>query len=180
MGETSKCRPRREGEGFYNQYVNGKGLDIGCGDDPILPDVDTWDMPDGDAQYLYGLEDDTYDFVYSSHCLEHMHNCFIALWNWFRVLKKGGHLLVTVPDRELYEKRTLLPSKFNRDHKVFFLLEKHDPPHTVGVLQMIRGALVDEEYELIYARRYGTETAVDDPNRHGEGEFQIEFVIKKL
>ncbi len=180
MGETSKSRERREKEGFYKEYINGKGLDIGCGDDPILPDVDTWDMPQGHAQYLYGIEDETYDYVYSSHCLEHMPNSYFALWHWFRVVKKGGYLLISIPDRELYEKRTLLPSKWNRDHKVYFLLEKHDPPHTIGIMQMIKGALVDEEYELIYARRYGTDTNIDDPDKELEGEFQIEFVIKKL
>ena len=46
-----------------------------------------------------------YDFIYSSHTLEHMENVEIALSNWIRLLRKGGNLILYIPDRDLYEKK---------------------------------------------------------------------------
>lgn len=116
MGETSKRKADREATGWFTKYCSGRGVDIGCGDDPVLPDCDKWDLPQGDAQYLAGVDDATYDWVYSSHCLEHVHDPSEALRNWWRVLKPGGHLIVMVPDEDLYE-QGMWPPAFNVDHK---------------------------------------------------------------
>ena len=50
----------------------------------------SWDLPDGDAQYMASIEDGLFDFVHSSHCLEHMQDPQTALANWIRILKPGG------------------------------------------------------------------------------------------
>lgn len=42
--------------------------------------------------------DAAYDFVVSSHCLEHLANPLAALAEWWRVTRPGGHLLLIVPD----------------------------------------------------------------------------------
>jgi ubiquinone/menaquinone biosynthesis C-methylase UbiE len=81
----------------------------------VLP----WDKDDGDAQLLKSLENGLFDFVYSSHCLEHMRDVPEALSNWTRVLKSGGWIYVVIPDYVLYEKMTW-PSRFNPDHKQSF------------------------------------------------------------
>jgi SAM-dependent methyltransferase len=62
---------------------------------------------------------DTFDFVYSSHCLEHMRDVPETLRNWTRILRPGGWLYVVVPDYVLYEKMSW-PSRFNSDHKQSF------------------------------------------------------------
>ena len=108
--------------GDFQRYLIGQGIDIGAGPDCLQVErgnVRAWDMPDGDAQYLQGVPDNFYDFVYSSHCLEHMVNVEISLTNWLRVLKPGGHLYTVIPDYILYEKLTW-PSRFNIDHKQSF------------------------------------------------------------
>ena len=120
-GETGKAQNRRKREGFFEKYCQGEGLDIGCGNDPVVDGVYGWDLMNGDAQYLKGVEDDSLDFVYSSHCLEHMIDVRIALYNWFRVLKAGGYLILYIPHRDLYEKKEL-PSRFNPHHKHMFIL----------------------------------------------------------
>lgn len=51
-----------------------------------------------EAGLLRGLADEAYDFVVSSHCLEHLANPLGALGEWRRVTRPGGHLLVIVPD----------------------------------------------------------------------------------
>lgn len=88
--ETRKARARRLREGFFKKYCQGEGLDIGCASDPVTPNCSGWDLPNGDAQYLKGIKDESFDFVYSSHCLEHMRDVRVALKNWFRVVRGGG------------------------------------------------------------------------------------------
>ena len=48
---------------------------------------------------LEGIGDATYDFVLSSHNLEHIANPLKALQNWKRVLKPRGFLLLVLPDK---------------------------------------------------------------------------------
>ncbi|MCU1332887.1 MAG: class SAM-dependent methyltransferase [Candidatus Angelobacter sp.] len=48
---------------------------------------------------LEGIGDFTYDFVLSSHNLEHIANPVKALQNWKRVLKPRGFLLLVLPDK---------------------------------------------------------------------------------
>lgn len=125
MRETSKCYRKRLQRGDFKQYLKGIGIDIGCGDDPLQsPEacgLATWDLKDGDAQLLNGVDDNKYDFVYSSHCLEHLCSVEESLKNWVRILKPGGALYVVVPDYVLYEKMHW-PSLYNGDHKQTFSL----------------------------------------------------------
>lgn len=51
-----------------------------------------------EAVALTGLVDDAYDFVLSSHCLEHVANPLRALREWRRVTRPGGHLLLILPN----------------------------------------------------------------------------------
>lgn len=124
--ETAKAYSRRLDAGYFDKYLKGHGIDIGCGDDKLaLNDLDTgqlqwrcdgWDKENGDAHYLSGIQDNVYDFVYSSHCLEHLSDPSVALTNWWRVLKPGGTLFVMVPDERLYE-QGVWPSRGNGEHK---------------------------------------------------------------
>lgn len=122
MGETGKCFQYRDNIGDFGKYLKGYGIDIGCGKDLLKVkngEVLHWDSPQGDAQYLKILKDDLFDFVYSSHCIEHMLDVEVALKNWCRVLKVGGYLYLTIPDYELYEKKRW-PSIFSRHHNFSF------------------------------------------------------------
>jgi SAM-dependent methyltransferase len=51
-----------------------------------------------EASALAGIPDGTYDFVLSSHSLEHSANPLKCLAEWTRVLKPGGALLLVLPD----------------------------------------------------------------------------------
>ncbi len=122
--ETKKCYEKRLRRGDFEKYLVGRGLDVGCGPDPLTAPqatVDPWDLGEGDGEVLSPVKDGTYDFVYSSHCLEHLRSVETALSNWARALKAGGALYVVVPDFTLYEKETF-PSRYNSDHKHTFSL----------------------------------------------------------
>lgn len=133
MKECSKSIIRRISDpNFLRRYFAGDGLDIGGKPDPLLlykelfplmRSVRTWDWEDGDAQFLATVADESFDFVHSSHCLEHLVNPQEGLWNWFRVVRQGGYLVITVPDEDLYE-QGVFPSTFNQDHKWTFTIFK--------------------------------------------------------
>ncbi|MCK9425667.1 MAG: class I SAM-dependent methyltransferase [Ignavibacteriaceae bacterium] len=176
-GETSKAKPRREQEMFFEKYCIGKGLDIGFGGDLIVPTTDGYDFEHGDAQYMKSIPDNKYDFVYSSHTLEHMNDAAVALRNWYRVVKKNGYLILYIPHRDLYEKKKTLPSFFNEDHKHFFLLNDDEDPDTLGILPLVARTLCN--YEIIYAKECSRGYTVTEPNVHSDGEYSIEVVIKK-
>lgn len=177
-GETSKARPRRNREDFFDRYCRGRGLDIGFGGDLLLDNCTGWDFEHGDAQYLEGLDNERFDFVYSSHTLEHMVDIEAALQNWWRVLKKGGYLILYVPHRDLYEKKKTLPSRWNKSHNHFFLLDKDEEPDTRGIVPLINRILPDSE--IIYAEECREGHTITDPEIHSDGEYSIEVVIKKL
>lgn len=178
--ETAKARPRREQEQFFSQYLVGRGIDIGCGSDPITPDCDRWDLSFGssDATGMSGVLNQTYDWVYSSHCLEHLHHPDIALYNWWRILKPNGTLIICVPHRNLYEKKTSLPSRWNPDHKLFFLPSHDDPPNTYSLLHLFQRSVL-WPYRLISLRELSCGHTITDPLQHSDGEYSIELIVRK-
>lgn len=147
MWEQTKAARRRYFDGaFHSIYFVGNGIDIGSGNDSLAAHKDTfpgiktvrsWDVGDGDAQIMGSVADDSYDFVHSSHCLEHMRNPREALSNWLRILKPGGYMVITVPDEDLYELGHW-PSRFNADHKWTFTIYKTQSwsPQSVNVLDI--------------------------------------------
>jgi SAM-dependent methyltransferase len=178
VGETHKSHDRRVREGFFEKYCKGDGLDIGYGADIIVPECSGWDLRNGDAQYLDGIEDESFDFVYSSHCLEHMIDVRVSLKNWFRVVKKGGFLIIAIPHRDLYEKKKRLPSRWNMDHKHMFLIGKEEYPDTLDIVEEIKNSL--SNYDIKYIKTCDDGHTITDPLRHSDGEYQIEIVIQKM
>lgn len=53
-----------------------------------------------EAVALTGLPDAGFDFIASSHCLEHVANPLRALREWHRLTRPGGHLILVLPDPE--------------------------------------------------------------------------------
>ena len=177
IGETAKARGRREREGFFDKYCQGRGLDIGYGGDPLVPNVRGWDFEHGDAQLLQGLDDASFDFVYSSHLLEHLPDAELSIRNWWRVLKPGGYLLLYLPHRDLYEKKTELPSRFNFDHVHFFLPDRDEAPDTLGIEPLLKRVL--DNPEVIYCRTCDEGYHNPGDELPSQGEYSIEAVIRK-
>lgn len=101
-----KKYPRIQAEGFAAQFAipfarhicQGKGYDIGCnrlewclpGARPIDPILDgeynATKLPEGEV-----------DFIFSSHCLEHLHDWVGVLDYWKTKIKEGGVLFLYLP-----------------------------------------------------------------------------------
>ena len=86
----------RSGVTYTYELLQAAGLDIGYGGDLVKPNAQGFDMEHGDAMKLPGISRKAYDFVYSSHTLEHMPNPDIGLLNWWDCVKPGGFLILTV------------------------------------------------------------------------------------
>ena len=139
--------------------LRGEGIDIGCGSDPVLPGVMPFDIADGDANEILRHVHRQFDFVYASHCLEHMRDPRAAIAQWWQLVRPGGVLFVIVPDEDLYE-QGFWPSRFNRDHKWTFTIAKHASwsPVSVNLLELARslpgGELLDIRlFDAGYDRR---------------------------
>ncbi len=156
MDEQTKAYRRRiQDKRFTERWMVGKGLDVGCGRDminkalwPKITEVDPYDIEFGhtDAQFLKEIENDKYDFVHSSHCLEHVKNPRAALGNWLRVVKPGGFVVVTIPEELLYESGCW-PSSFNADHKHSFTLRSAPViPSSINVMQLLWKTEADIEH----------------------------------
>ncbi len=168
----------------------GSGIDVGAGGTSMPPewrwweqldmDCTPWDMEQGDAHYLQSVQDEQYDWLLSSHCLEHLAHPGLALTNWVRVVKPGGRLLISVPHRTLYEGRTQLPSKWNPDHKRFYLPYAGDvAQHTTGLLpwlQSYEGQLPFTILNLVTGDWGNTHTG---EHSHPDGEYQIDAFLAR-
>jgi predicted SAM-dependent methyltransferase len=186
MAETSKAFNRRVREGFFERYVKAPVIDIGVGRidthdgaDPLTNDCDTWDKDNGNAEHMFGVADESYMTVYTSHLLEHLNEPILAIQNWFRILKKGGYLIISVPHRDLYERKKTLPSNWNGDHKFFILPDTEEAPHTRSFRHLIEQALDGKNYKIKELKVQNTCTNVDKPHEHGNGEYSIEAIIYK-
>lgn len=175
-GEPSKTHIDRLEEGFYNKYLSGQHiLDIGGGGGPaVVPNATIVDLgfPGYDGLIL-PFSTCSQDAVHSSHCLEHVTDPVLALKEWFRVVKIGGHMIITVPHQHLYERKSTLPSRWNREHLRFYT-----PAKLMADIEM---ALEINSYRIRSLRDNdaGFDYSVSQAD-HAKGCYEIEVVIEKL
>jgi len=112
MFEASKTR-RVRSQSFYDCFLSGSVLDIGCGEDLVVPHTQPFDLAYGDAERILEFfpAESTFDCVHSSHCLEHMRNVPDALTDWWSLVRPGGYMIIVVPDADLYEQGTIINRK---------------------------------------------------------------------
>ena len=180
VGETIKSEARRLREHWFEHFApdNQSGIDIGCGQDPLHKTFVKWDeiYGNGDATYMKGVADNKFHTVYASHILEHLDDPIIAIRNWFRVCEPGGHLIICVPHRDLYEQKLTLPSLWSGNHKWFYLPEVPDLPDTRSLRDDIRDAIPEARFLFM---RILNENYVSSTGQHPEGEYSIEIIVQK-
>jgi predicted SAM-dependent methyltransferase len=103
---NGKDYPKFQSEGFASQFAipyakhfcKGHGIDIGCNRldwafpgaevvDPQINGLDALNFPQHDL-----------DYIFSSHCLEHVYDWVDVLDHWYTRLKIGGVLFLYLPD----------------------------------------------------------------------------------
>lgn len=153
ISETSKVRPLVIG------YCNGKGCDIGFGGDKIKKEnclgidfaqpyaatgVDKVDIICDVMKEKIPVEDNTFDYVYTSHLIEDFGDTKTALIEFIRILKNSGNLILVFPDQRKYEetcKKTGQPLNMYHVHSTMGL------EFMLDILQKIDGI----SYENIYS-----------------------------
>jgi len=151
------------------EYLRGRGLDVGAGSFKILPhaiavdngcDNEMFGIPFKPDLYVKSADEmdvfasESMNFVYSSHLLEHMEEPQKALKEWWRLLLKGGYLVLYLPHEELYPK--IGEPGANVDHKHNLNEEKViDWMKDVGGWDLIRCEKrdQDEEYSFLMVFR---------------------------
>ena len=176
--ESSKTYSEKLAAGFFDKWMSGKGLDIGYRGylKDTVPILDTATgiekeqlNPDGTLPFL----SETQDYVYNSHVLEHIENYKQAIQEWYRVLKIGGHLVITVPHRDLYEKKLSKPSWYNGDHRRYYT--------PASLLREIEESLEPNSYrmKLLEDGDVGYDYSIP-PQKHCTGQCEIVLVLQKI
>jgi len=177
--ETNKSHKIRHQRGFYDRYMCGNGLDIGfkgqtSGAQPVLPTATGVEKsyPGYDGIILPFL-DNSQQYVFASHILEHVAKWEATINEWYRVINIGGYIIICVPHQHLYEKRHLPPSRYNADHKRFY---------TPGrLLKEIESSLEPNSYRI--RKCEDNDNGYDysiPPDKHSAGCFEVVCVIEKI
>ena len=190
--ETNKSYEYRVKKG-YGEYFQGRGLDIGCGNAPLssrifngITELVEYDNEEGtslinDGNTCSNLEDNSFDFVYSSHCLEHMDDPYSSFRHWIRVCKPGGTLFVSVPHEVLYEK-CMWPSKFAPHYSSWTLEWESDLPKSVNVLKFIEyfegEGLIEKIFAETVLENFSFRNFYQDQTL-GLAICQIDFAVRK-
>lgn len=82
------------------QFCTGAGLDIGAGNFPFGSAFPVSNSG-VNAHNLYCFVDESLDYIFSSHCLEHLDKPFEALKLWETKLKPGGVMFLYLPHPDM-------------------------------------------------------------------------------
>lgn len=83
---------------FAKHILSGEGLDIGCNrEEWAFPGSRMIDLEFEDEYDAYHLPSGQYDYIFSSHCLEHLEDWVGALDTWSDALKSGGTMFLYLP-----------------------------------------------------------------------------------
>ncbi len=155
--------PELQSKGFASQYCfaiaekfcKGDGLDIGyCKPEWKYPGASGVDegkfLADSDAEIkvidynALNLPTGLFDYIFSSHCLEHLPNYVDALDYWNIKLKKGGILFLYLPNMD-YQQYWQPENNRKHLHYISPLVMKS---YFNNRLNMWKNTIVTEGYDL--------------------------------
>ena len=126
--ETITCRD------LTAPYCKGNGVDLGSKGIPVVPWAIQVEIPPDDFFAYQGFalpetvewkgtaldlpfKDGVLDFVYSSHLLEDFLDWTPILKEWIRVIKRGGYLIIMLPDKVRFNNSIKSGGNGNANHK---------------------------------------------------------------
>ncbi len=133
--ETAKYRHLTAKYCFTEDGNPGCGVDVASQGDRVVPWAISFDLPVDEFNWycsnhpakgpihLRGHADklpfdsDALDFLYSSHLLEDYLEWEPIVAEWARVVRKGGYIIILIPDKELWGKALLNGQPPNCAHK---------------------------------------------------------------
>ena len=105
-------RPTNVVRYWIKKYFKGRCLDVGCGKGrhlKLMPEgsigidifpvkLDRYDFLACDVNYGLPFKDESFDCILASHIIEHVESPYGLLREFWRILKKGGWLIVAIPN----------------------------------------------------------------------------------
>ncbi len=118
--ETSCGREAQKIAPWAIPYLDGRGFDVGCGDQKVVPwatGLDRHKAADinSDGRAMPEVASRSLDFIFSSHFIEHCDDYTAVLAEWWRTIKVGGHLVLYWPHPDHYPRIGQFGA--NLDHK---------------------------------------------------------------
>jgi predicted SAM-dependent methyltransferase len=99
---------------FAKYFCKGYGYDIGfCKEEWKFPNAKGIDLSLNDGYHANNLPDEKVNYIYSSHCLEHVDNWSETLEYWINHLHINGIIFLYLPD---YSQKYWRPWN-NKKHK---------------------------------------------------------------
>jgi SAM-dependent methyltransferase len=115
------------------EFCTGRGLDVGAGHWP-LPGAQAVELRDGgDAM---NLPEGEFDYVFSSHCLEHLPDPVAALEHWKTRIKPGGVLFLYLPHPDM---RYWRPQHCRKHRHMFWPKDTAEMLSDLGFVNVIHG-----------------------------------------
>jgi SAM-dependent methyltransferase len=176
-------------------YTKGTGIDIGCGLSKIHSCAIGIDAQLGGKDFGYPFsanirvpkkkqlvllswfKDESLDFVFSSHCLEHFSNPRRAVQEMSRVLKSGGYLVLILPDMRYYPQKVRVNA--NPDHEWDCYPEVLlDIVNSTGQFKLVQLDTLHDKLEDVKLTLRDKKIA--DSYGHKSLNFSFESVFRKL
>lgn len=172
--ETAKYRFATIAYCHRDDGTPGCGVDIASQGDSVVPWAIAFDLPKPEFDFycanqpakgpiqLRGhadklpFDDNSLDFVYSSHLLEDYLDWTPVLKEWVRVLKPGGNLIILVPDKKLWNEAIAKGQPPNCSHKhesYVGELSTYAPGLGLKVIEDRLTAVVPEDYSILFVGR---------------------------
>lgn len=84
---------------FAKHVCKGIGVDIGCmKEEWAFPESIPVDLSFNNGFHALNLPQNELDYIFSSHCLEHILDWVTVMDYWYENLKEGGVLFLYLPD----------------------------------------------------------------------------------
>jgi len=166
--ETAKIRDK------VSKYLCGVIYDIGCGHDKITPDSIGIDgrpvfaggvIQEGLTCFPESMHE-TADVVYSSHTLEHMEDDYATIVSWAKLLKRGGILILYLPDGRHYNNYANLEHMRDYQYEQFMMFFRRT---LCGEGKNFKGEQLDATFKIC-----------EDGPDVGEERYSFYLVAEKL
>jgi len=87
---------------FAKEFCDGEGLDIGGLESCTFPNATPINITINDKYHALKLPSKKYDFIFSSHCLEHINEPISKVLSYWKTrLKKNGTLFLYLPHNDM-------------------------------------------------------------------------------
>lgn len=136
---------------YANEICKGEGYDIGCGrSEWALPGSIPIDVNFQDGFDAFCLPKINVDYIFSSHCLEHLPNWVNVLDFWTQTLKPGGTLFLYLPD---YSQEYWRPWNNRKHVNIFTPQIIEDYLKANGYINIFKSGVDLNNSFMIYAER---------------------------